>query len=230
MRRTAGLPEAPVPLRVTTCGLAGSESATLSEAVRVPAAAGVKVTLTVQECDPAKLVPQVFVCVKSEAFVPVKVRLLIVIAEVLAFVTVTVCEELGEPTFVEGKVSDTGATLMAAVPVPVKDTVCGVPVALSATLMEALRAPRAVGLNVTVMVQLAPAASEVVQVVVRVKSAEFVPVTVIVEIATLPRPVFFTVIVWVALGLRYTSFPNANDAGVSETVLVPVPVPDNEIT
>src|SRR6266571_4339857 len=48
-------------------------------------------------------------------------------------------------------------------PVPVRLTVCGLPLALSLTAIIAVRAPAAVGLNVTLIVQWAPAASEVGQ-------------------------------------------------------------------
>ncbi len=52
------------------------------------------------------------------------------------------------------------------VPVPDKGTCCGLPAALSVTLSAALRVPVAVGLNVTLIVQLAAAASELPQVYV----------------------------------------------------------------
>jgi hypothetical protein len=52
----------PVPVRATVCGLPGSESAMLTEAVRVPAAVGAKVTEIVQLAAVANEVPQVFVC------------------------------------------------------------------------------------------------------------------------------------------------------------------------
>jgi hypothetical protein len=45
-----------------------------------------------------------------------------------------------------------------AVAVPVRETVCGLPAALSVTLTAAVRVPVAVGLNVTLVVQLLPAA------------------------------------------------------------------------
>ena len=54
----------------------------------------------------------------------------------------------------------------APVPVPVKLTVCGLPAALSAMLTVAVRFPGAVGVNVTLIVQLALAATEVPQVLV----------------------------------------------------------------
>ena len=53
-----------------------------------------------------------------------------------------------------------------ATPVPVRVTVCGLPVALSVTVMVPGWLPVAVGVKVTVMVQLAPAATEVPQVLV----------------------------------------------------------------
>jgi hypothetical protein len=43
-------------------------------------------------------------------------------------------------------------------PVPLSATECGVPGALSAMLTEAVRAPAAVGVNVTEIVQLFPGA------------------------------------------------------------------------
>jgi hypothetical protein len=52
----------------------------------------------------------------------------------------------------------------AVVPIPLSDTCCGLPAALSVRPSAALRVPVAVGLKVTLMVQLAPAAREVPQV------------------------------------------------------------------
>jgi hypothetical protein len=52
------------------------------------------------------------------------------------------------------------------VPVPVRLTVCGLPVALSVMLTEAVRLPEAVGVNVTLIVQLPPAATELPHVLV----------------------------------------------------------------
>jgi hypothetical protein len=50
------------------------------------------------------------------------------------------------------------------VPLPVSNTVCGLPTAVLVTLIAAVRAPVVVGLNVTLMVQLALGVSEVPQV------------------------------------------------------------------
>jgi hypothetical protein len=48
-------------------------------------------------------------------------------------------------------------------PVPLRLTVCGLPAALSVMLSVPFWTPVAVGVNVTLMVQLAPAATELPQ-------------------------------------------------------------------
>jgi len=60
----------------------------------------------------------------------------------------------------------TGAGVAVSVPVPDRLIVCGLPLALSVMRTEAVRLPLAEGLNVTLMVQLAPAATELPQVLV----------------------------------------------------------------
>src|SRR5579863_7919188 len=52
------------------------------------------------------------------------------------------------------------------VPVPVRFTTCGLPLALSVTVIWPACVPVAVGVNVTLMVQFPPAATEVLQVLV----------------------------------------------------------------
>ena len=64
------------------------------------------------------------------------------------------------PTAWLAKVRLVGERLTAgAVPVPVRLTLCGLPVALSVTVRAALRVPLAAGVKVTLIVQLAPAAT-----------------------------------------------------------------------
>jgi hypothetical protein len=53
---------------------------------------------------------------------------------------------------------------MGAVPVPLSDTLCGPGAALSVIVNDSLRVPVVVGVNVTVNVQLTPAASAMPQV------------------------------------------------------------------
>src|SRR5580704_911480 len=63
------------------------------------------------------------------------------------------------------------------IPVPLSETPCGLPVALSATESVAARAPLALGVNVTLMVQLPPTASGALQLSVSAKSPLLLPVT-----------------------------------------------------
>ena len=67
-----------------------------------------------------------------------------------------------------GERPSTGAVGVAAVsaPFPERLTVCGLPRALSVMLTEAVRLPLAEGVKVTLIVQLAPAATELPQVLV----------------------------------------------------------------
>ncbi|HET7440144.1 MAG TPA: hypothetical protein VFJ47_02495 [Terriglobales bacterium] len=79
------------------------------------------------------------------------------------FVNVTVLAALLVPTVTEPKLRLVGESF-AVVPIPLSGTFCGLPAALSVTLKAAVRVPGAVGLNLMLIVQLAPAASELVQV------------------------------------------------------------------
>jgi hypothetical protein len=64
-----------------------------------------------------------------------------------------------------------------AVPVPEKLTVCGLPLTLSAMLRAAVAAPLAEGVKVTLIAQLAPAATELPQVLVCAKLLALDPET-----------------------------------------------------
>ena len=96
---------------------------------------------------------------------------------------------------------ETPATGAAATPVPVKLTVCGLPLALSVKLSEALRLPVADGVNVTLTVQVLLGVTVApVQVSALVaKSLAFVPLIVTVETVRLAVPVLVTVSVWAGL-------------------------------
>ena len=80
-------------------------------------------------------------------------------------------------------------------PVPVTFTICGLPLALSVKLNEALRLPVADGVNVTPAVQVALGATVApVQVsALLAKSLAFVPPSVTAEIDRLAVPVLVTV-------------------------------------
>ena len=76
-------------------------------------------------------------------------------------------------------------------PVPDSATLCGLPAALSVMLKAADRAPPAVGLNVTLIVQLAPALRELPQLSVCAKSFVSLPVIAMPLMVSAALPVFF---------------------------------------
>jgi len=99
--------------------------------------------------------------------VPVIPTLVMVNVALPPFVRVTLRAVLVVPSawfpndrLVEESVTD------ATVPVPDRLTVCGLPVALSAMLTEAVSALAREGLKVTLIVQVPPAATELPQVLV----------------------------------------------------------------
>jgi len=65
------LASVPVPLRLTLCGAIVPPFITVNTADFEPTAVGAKLMLTAQFADAARLVPQVFVCTKLAASVPV---------------------------------------------------------------------------------------------------------------------------------------------------------------
>ena len=79
--------------------------------------------------------------------------------------------------------------------VPDKGTLCGLPLALSVTSTEPEREPVAVGWNLTVIVQLLPAATELPHVLVCEKSAGFVPLIEMLVILNAVLAVFVRVMV-----------------------------------
>ena len=94
-------------------------SVTVNVALRVPVAAGVKLTLMVQLPLAARvegLIGQLLVCPKSPGLVPVKPTFVMVSATPLAFDSVTAWAALVAPTFWLLKVSVVGARLGSAVP------------------------------------------------------------------------------------------------------------------
>lgn len=97
-------------------------------------------------------------------------------------VKVTVCAADVVPRACFAKANDValnftaGELALAAMPVPVSETVCGEPEALSVMLTLAALAPVETGVNLTDRVQLALAASVVPQVLDRLKSSACPPV------------------------------------------------------
>jgi hypothetical protein len=188
----------PVPLSVTDCGEPVALSATESMAAKLVAEAGVKVIDMEQLALAASELPQVLVWAKSVGLVPAIEIPEMAKAAVPVFLSVTVCAVEVEPETAE-KVSDVGereaAGADAVVPVPLRATVCGEPVALSATESVAAKLVAEAGVKVTDMEQLALAASELPQVLVWAKSVGLVPVIEIPEMARAALPVFLSVTV-----------------------------------
>ena len=114
-------------------------------------------------------------------------------------VSVTACAVLVVPTFWLLNASEAGARLGRAVPVPVRLAVCGLFVALSVTVKVPVRVPVAVGVKVTLMVQVAPAATLVPQLLVCPKSPLLVPVNVTLLMFNTTPLVFENVIACAAL-------------------------------
>ena len=150
----------PWPVRLTLCGLPVALSVMASEAARPLAAEGVKETLMVQLAPAATEPPQLLDCAKSPAFVPETAMPLTVNAALPELVRVTARAALVAPTAWLAKVRLVGDRLAAAVaPVPVRLTLCGLPVALSVRVRAAVRVPATAGIKVTLIVQLEPAAT-----------------------------------------------------------------------
>jgi hypothetical protein len=98
------------------------------------------------------------------------------------------------PTTWLAKVRLVGEMLTAgAVPVPVRLTLCGLPAALSVRVIAAVRVPLAAGVKVTLIVQLAPAATLDPQLLVWAKSLALVPVTARLEMLNPALPELFRV-------------------------------------
>src|SRR5438034_966192 len=152
----------PFPLRENICGLPPASSASDSVPVRAPEAVGVKVTLMVQFAPAAKvagLVGQALAPVLVAAKSPEAANELIVKAAVPVFVSVTV---IGALVVASGcpprRTPDLANPTPGAVPFPLRENICGLPPASSASDSVPVRAPEAVGVKVTLMVQVPPAA------------------------------------------------------------------------
>lgn len=152
---------------------------------------------------PGATVPeQLSFSLKSPVFVPVKEFgeiALITRAPWPVFFTVMPTGGLGAPTSWPEKLTLVGdSRIPAAVGTPVRPTICGLPIALSSRLIVAERFPGAVGLNVTLMMQLPGEPIEGKQVLVWVKSPALAPDMLIELKPTGELPVLVTVTVWEA--------------------------------
>lgn len=149
--------------------------------MRVPVAPGVKVMLIMQLFPAFTDVQGLFEMLKSFKFVPPIDAPETLRVAVPVFCTVTFCAELVLPTNCPEKVRGDGDNVAAAAgPLPVRLTVCGLFPALSVIVSVPVRVPDTVGVNVTLMVQLPFAATEVPHVLFGVAKSPEVAMLVIV--------------------------------------------------
>jgi hypothetical protein len=135
-------------------------------------AVGAKLTLITHDDPTVTGEVQLLVCEKS----PVAMTLLMVRLAVPVLLTVSARGALLAPTAVPGKLRPTeDNAAIGAIPVPLMGAVCGLPDALSLIFTFDERLPVLVGLNVTLIVQLALAASDAGQVLVSEKSTVLPP-------------------------------------------------------
>jgi hypothetical protein len=149
----------------------------------VPVVIGANVTVIVQLAPTATLLPQLLLWL-NEFQEPEFMTKFEMLSEALpAFESVTVCGALVVPTFCWPNVRLVAERFATGseTPVPAKLTVCGLPLALSVMVSEALREPAAEGVNVTLIAQLAPAETVLPQVFVCVKSPALAPLMAILE-------------------------------------------------
>jgi len=143
----------PVPVSTAVWGDPVALSATEMLAVSAPVVVGVKVMVIRQALSRGRLAPQLLVWEKLLALEPVMEILEMVRAALpgLESAIAMVPDEL--PTLVLGKVTGLGLSVAcgagAVVPVPVKATVCGEPVALSVTESVALNPVADAGVKLT---------------------------------------------------------------------------------
>jgi hypothetical protein len=223
-------PEAPpVPASATVCGDPATSSATLISAPYVATAAGLNVTPIVHVPPAATCPEHVFDAIaKFPAFAPVSETPLMLIGTPPVLVSTVGCVAEVVPTSVPVNVSDAGAneTAPGAAPVPLNPTVCGVPAALSATLIDALSGATDPGLNVNEIEQLAPAATVLPHVfAVIAKLDVFAPVSVTPEIVSVDPPLLVSIVDFAAAVDPLATVPNDSVVGENVTAAAANPVP-----
>lgn len=151
----------PVPESPTDCGLVEALSFTFNFPLRLPVAPGVKITLTVHVPPAGTEEAQVLVCEKSPLLVPVMLIPVMVSATFCRFVNVVFIGLLEVPTATVPKFNEVGLKVTGLTPVPVTEIVCGLLLAVSEMVTVPDCFPATVGVKVTVMLQVAPAAMDV---------------------------------------------------------------------
>ena len=223
----------PVPVRLEVCGLPAALSATFNVPVLVPVCVGVNVTLILQLDLAAKLVVQVVVeTLKS----PVVEMAMLVSATVCLLASVNTFAGLVVPTVRAGYVALAGVNVAATTPVPVSGTVCGLFEALSLTESVPVRDPIWVGVKVTSITQLFPAAKVLPQGFVLVACPKS-PLVVMLVMSSVALPLLVSVTAFALLVAATMTVPNVREVGdtliplttgftVRVNVVVRVKVPD----
>lgn len=163
-----------MPVRETVCGDPVALSATLSVPEKLPKVAGVKFTEIAQLLPADSVVPQVVLSLNEEEVEPPPILTAMPVRGALpVFESVTVCAPAEAGTFAVNVREDALRPAIGeatAVPVPLSVTVWGELAALSVTVIVELSGAADFGVKAMVKVQLAPAVSDVPQVVVSLKS------------------------------------------------------------
>lgn len=219
----------PTPLNGTVCGLPGAVSVIVAVATLLPLADGVNFRLTRQESPGLNVLGTLQVPVppngKSIAFAPVTVMALTLNGALPEFEMVKVETALVAPTVTVPKLMDVGLSVIAGVPpVPLRGIWCGLPEALSVSVMVADRAPAACGVKTTPgKEQLAPAVKVVTQLFEAEKSAAFAPEIVTVEMTSDAVPELVTVITTGELEVLTGTAPKFTGDGLMVTAGTPAP-------
>jgi hypothetical protein len=189
----------------------------VSVPVTDPAAVGENVTPIVQLVPAATLAPHVLLATANPALaaMPAKFN-----ATVCLFVKVTVLAVLVPPTATVPKLKLLVESVTGALPVPVRLTVCGLVIALSANVRTPEAGPRAAGMNVTPTWQLAPAATLAPHVLLATANG---PLTVILVTLRATFRRFVTVTVLAGLVLPTANVPKLKLVDDRLTGGLPVP-------
>ena len=169
------------------------------------------------------------VCPKSPGLVPVKAMLVMANAVPLGFESVTAWAALVMPTFwLPNDGTGDGERLGSNVPVPETPAVWGLLLALSVTVNVALREPVAVGVKVTLMVQV-PLAAKVEglrgQLLVCPKSPGLFPVKPMLVMVS-AAPLGFESVTALAVLVMPTLWLPKSGTGEGERLGEAIPVPD----
>jgi len=213
LRETTACP-VPMPARGSTCGESAALSVSVIEPVRVQIAVGAKVAEIVQLAPAARDAPQLLVCPNSA----LAAMLVISSAVEPEFSKTTLLAALVVPTACLANMTFAGVNFTAgSVPVPLRPSFCGLPDALSLTVTVPVRDIAYAGVNVTVKVQLAPAATVEPQLLFWAYSFAL-PDKLILLIVTVVVPLFVSVAVCGALVVPIVCKPKGSEDGEIVTV------------